>query len=236
MYIRKTKWSKDAIGLETRFTEKNALSDLQLVKKVLDNLDIPFFLEYGTVLGIIRENDFMAWERDIDIGILDCPKRELILDRLDEHGFYYRKGKNIYDICVNRKIVWDIRLYRRGTGKLIDYYIDAYGHFSFHKKFTDFIEIEFKGFKFNIPKLYIDYLDWNFGSNKGPAPGWRVPNSGQFSFCGYHPTKFDSNGPRSRNTWRRNSKKIADEWYMNYQKKLNIWRIFFNNYWLNKKD
>lgn len=38
------------------------------VKSVLDKYNIVFWLEHGTLLGAIRDNGFISWERDIDFG------------------------------------------------------------------------------------------------------------------------------------------------------------------------
>jgi phosphorylcholine metabolism protein LicD len=43
-----------------------ALSDM---KAILDKYEQPFFLACGTLLGQVRNNDFIAWDDDIDIGV-----------------------------------------------------------------------------------------------------------------------------------------------------------------------
>jgi len=44
---------------------------LQKVCSVLNENDINYFLTCGTLLGYIRENDFIEWDTDIDIGLFD---------------------------------------------------------------------------------------------------------------------------------------------------------------------
>lgn len=46
-----------------------ALSLLTKAKKVLDELEIPFWLSSGTCLGYFRQCDFITYGKDIDIGI-----------------------------------------------------------------------------------------------------------------------------------------------------------------------
>ena len=42
---------------------------LNLVKKILDDENIIFWLDFGTLLGAVREKDFIAHDIDIDFGI-----------------------------------------------------------------------------------------------------------------------------------------------------------------------
>jgi len=44
---------------------------LQKVCSVLNENDINYFLTCGTLLGYIREKDFIEWDTDIDIGLFD---------------------------------------------------------------------------------------------------------------------------------------------------------------------
>jgi phosphorylcholine metabolism protein LicD len=41
------------------------------VKKILGTLGVPFFLSHGTLLGAIRDHDFLPHDSDIDLGIWD---------------------------------------------------------------------------------------------------------------------------------------------------------------------
>ncbi len=48
-----------------------AVETLLLAKQVLDNLGVSFWLSHGTLLGAIRDHDFIAHDSDIDLGIWD---------------------------------------------------------------------------------------------------------------------------------------------------------------------
>ena len=48
------------------------------LKKVFDKNKIKFILSYGTLLGAIRENNFIEHDEDIDIAILDEDRLNLI--------------------------------------------------------------------------------------------------------------------------------------------------------------
>jgi len=52
----------------TKTNEKAVIKNLSDVKKVFDNNDIPFWLEYGTLLGAVRDGKMIPWDTDIDLA------------------------------------------------------------------------------------------------------------------------------------------------------------------------
>lgn len=75
-----------------------ALDNLILVKKILDENNVPFQLAYGTLLGAVREKGFIDHDEDIDLNILEEDKQKFIdtLPLLMREGFkvarYDRRG------------------------------------------------------------------------------------------------------------------------------------------------
>ena len=66
------------------------------VKKILDELDIKFWLSNGTALGMIRDGDFIEWDDDIDLDLYEeeyIPVFDDILDKLINAGFIVRAVK-----------------------------------------------------------------------------------------------------------------------------------------------
>jgi len=61
------------------------------VKNILDTNNIPFWIEYGTALGAIREKRFIPWDSEIDIGLLEenlKDKEQLLVD-IEKAGLRY---------------------------------------------------------------------------------------------------------------------------------------------------
>ena len=50
-------------------TQRYILHVLREVTRVLDELNIPYFMQGGTMLGAIRHKGFIPWDDDVDLGI-----------------------------------------------------------------------------------------------------------------------------------------------------------------------
>ena len=54
---------------QKKFDKKAGLKDLRDIKNILDEEKIDFWVIGGTLLGIVRDGDFIKWDNDIDIAI-----------------------------------------------------------------------------------------------------------------------------------------------------------------------
>jgi len=60
------------------------------VKRVLDQAGIEFWLDYGSLLGAVREGGKIEWDTDLDLSIVEVHWKELLraIPKLQELGFY----------------------------------------------------------------------------------------------------------------------------------------------------
>lgn len=61
---------------DNKIIEMQAVEILREVKSILDQKNIKYWLDSGTLLGAIRDNHLIPWDNDIDIGVWhsDLPK------------------------------------------------------------------------------------------------------------------------------------------------------------------
>lgn len=156
---------------------------LQKLSLALNEHEIIFWLEFGTLLGYYRENDFIKDDFDIDIGafLSDAPKvRKALLKSGFELAREFRCLKNDgREECYSYKhSTFDIFYFREENGVR---YCNGFSHkegVSWKpmkhcpctvRKITfplvDFSEVTFKGAKVYIPQKTNEYLQCHYGKD-----------------------------------------------------------------------
>ncbi len=145
------------------------LDNLNVLSVYLDKIDINWGPAFGSLIGIVRNDDFQSWKPVFDIYILkeDEERFKDILWLLQEAGFllvryeriglyYIERNDEIIKIYVLHKICSDIR----HTG----------GSDYIHEKYVqNTIKWDFKGIKMNVPAEVDEYLTFQYGED------WIVP-------------------------------------------------------------
>lgn len=151
-----------------RINKEIAIENLCLLKSILNTNGIKFQLAFGTLLGAVREHDFIDHDEDIDLAFLDEDRNALldILPELMKVGFRVCRYDRRDLLSVIRK------------GEYIDFYFYRPWHKGYRicsgwvnleKHLMHSTQIKFKGMYFSVPKDYEEYLVGEYGSN------WHVP-------------------------------------------------------------
>lgn len=149
-------------GNKVMNTEK-MLENLQILTVYLDKIDINWGPAFGTLIGIVRNDDFQPWKPMFDIYMLkeDEERFKDILWLLMDVGFklvrYERRGRyylerdgEIFKIFVLQKISAELR--HTGSTDFI------------HEKYLqNTIKWEFKGLELNVPQEVDEYLTFQYG-------------------------------------------------------------------------
>jgi len=153
-----------------------AHENLKLFKHVCDLNGMNFMLFFGTLLGAVREHDFITHDEDIDIVMLksDMPAFLAMLFELRKFGFELARYERRGFLSIIRKGEYiDIYFYApyKNDSSLMHCCMDICER----KYVEDVAPIEFLGDIYTAPKEYEEYLVYQYGDD------WRIP-SARFEF------------------------------------------------------
>lgn len=152
-----------------KINKQVAFQNLLDVKSEFEQKGLYFGLIYGTLLGAIRENDFITHDEDIDLFVLEEDEdslKEAIFD-LRKKGFelirYERSG--LYSISRNDEYI-DFYVMKKYAERIR---WNGADNFICEKYLIDTKYIDFKGSEFRIPSESEEFLSLFYGNN------WRTP-------------------------------------------------------------
>ena len=122
--------------------KKNLFPLVLTVKEELEKQKINFWVDMGSLLGIIRDKKLLEWDHDFDFSIFSEDREKIInvISSLKKKGLIIKVEKNfpwledivqIYDLSLNKKLHVDIGIYTKiGNIAFMRRSYAAYGKFS----------------------------------------------------------------------------------------------------------
>jgi len=147
---------------------------------VLNNLNCYWWLEAGTCLAAVREEQFIDHDVDIDFGLTDINKAEDIENKMIDKGFeiYHRFGvlDNGYEVSFKRdNVKVDFFFFYRdaNTWWHSAWYQGKQLFFEFNHKLFDILQKDkFLGLEVNLPYDTDQYLIARYGDWRTPDKDW----------------------------------------------------------------
>lgn len=111
---------RESINAQKRAAiQESGYDIIVLVQRLLRELGISSFVDFGTLLGLVREGRLLAHDMDIDIGVMleDASDRERIRIAFERFGFtvwrqYIYQGKAVEESYCLKGIKVDLNYYR----------------------------------------------------------------------------------------------------------------------------
>lgn len=170
------------------YIQKNGLDLLVEIQNILYDLGIVNFADFGTLLGIVRENRLLEHDLDLDIGVFASENEKHIIRKvLERKGYklwrsYYFNNLVVEDSFRFRKVKVDINYYKKTNNNLITwlFYTKPGEIYRLknersivemkYSKITGTKSIECGKYKIIIPNEAEELLAEKYGEN------WRIPD------------------------------------------------------------
>lgn len=190
-----------------KLTNKNLIRARKVLIDVInfmENENIRYFLEGGTLLGIIRDGDLLAWDHDIDlsISVIDAEKFFNNKKKLFKKGYRVTQKKIHKDIGAYKKGQYRIFKVKRFLPSILkgifpifhkymvvaDIFVkaddDKYTYWQAMEKimrvdkkyYSSFETVEYLGETIRIPYDYKGYLTEKYGDWSTPQKVWVCGN------------------------------------------------------------
>lgn len=151
--------------------------------EIFKELSINYFVDFGTLLGIVRDGELISWDDDIDFSIPSYDLSKLLnglnrilsainMDVTWEYNIIYNIDKTVSNLVLNFKDVSNIGIKPFAIDLWVIYFKQGFAIQTMNKvsdiHFLENDRLTFKGEVINVPKDYINYLEHTYGD-------WKVP-------------------------------------------------------------
>lgn len=189
---------------------EHIIKSLLAFKEVMERNKIPYWLDFGTLLGAVREGKLIDWDKDGDVGVWieDLDKMKALEDEFRQNDIciYYQPSHAFLNLKINDR-EWiatvDIYTYKKLTrkGRRWVARIENGQVFDVHSP-AEYYEwlclIPFLDTMFSVPCDFIEVLEFLYG------PQWSTPIEIQpeaYKLKDNSPDNLQKHGRSGRKKW-----------------------------------
>ena len=146
---------------------RTCTENLLLIRQIFDKINLKFGIIFGTLLGAVREENFISYDEDVDIFITSDQKDKLIdtLHFLRGNGFEVTRFQDSLLSLKRGGEYIDVYIFRENKNGM--WACLGYRFESFYMKNLD--KIQFLGEEFACPNNPLQFLEFVYGRD------WRTP-------------------------------------------------------------
>uniref|UniRef100_H2ZHX7 Ribitol-5-phosphate transferase n=1 Tax=Ciona savignyi TaxID=51511 RepID=H2ZHX7_CIOSA len=175
--FKRAKQFKKQFGKELTEKDKTFVASskkiMQTAKKVLDKLEIPFWLSSGTCLGWFRQCNVIPHSKDVDFGVWIKDYKPSLIKRMEKaglllkHKFGFVKDSFELSFVSEEGVKLDIFFFYEETDYVWNGGTQAHDGRKYKYKFPKFTLCwtEFVGLKVRVPCDTHTYIEANYGKN-----------------------------------------------------------------------
>lgn len=170
---------------------------LKEVATILEDCNIEYWLEGGTLLGIRRENRLLPWDNDIDISLNSnqLPKLKSFLLSLKKSNYriklrHFSSSSHFFEknglrmIKIREKHFFGLIKGSVCLDVFIKYKTDDKSYWEIANKtkcvpskfYKTFKKIPFMGYDYSVPELTDEYLSYRYGDWQKTIKDWDTAN------------------------------------------------------------
>lgn len=153
-----------------RIDKTIAQENLEILKDICDKSKLKFILFYGTLLGAVREHNFISHDEDIDVVMYKSDMTHFLnlLFDLREAGFELARYESRGFLSIIRRNEYiDVYFYEPYMGDTNLWY--SCQDICKKEFVLDLIPYLFLGKEYLVPRNYVQYLEYYFGAD------WQIP-------------------------------------------------------------
>ena len=179
--IRYKKIRKEKIEREKK-SEKLLIDGreiLEILNEVSNKTNVKYWLEFGTLLGKVRDNNFIGHDINFDIGIMEEEITADFLVELESKGFRRVDSLRLEDRLKYLKYLYkeievEIFLFERIENKVVTYHKINNKIVGYRLSNSNLEEVKFMGIETRIPRNSTKRLIETYGENYNqPDPSWK---------------------------------------------------------------
>lgn len=145
--------------------KNNLVELLSYLVDILNKHNIKYFIDYGTLLGCVRNNKFIPWDTDIDISIIKEDKFNNIIEIINKDHYLIITHPQLYVLNYSKNNLLHVDI----SIRIKDYdniYIDKYYKNMYGIHMDDLFPLQdniFENIKIKIPYNSKKYLENIYG-------------------------------------------------------------------------